>query len=186
MGQRLNIEIEDNGQVVANAYLHWSAYTSSSIVIAKNILKLIPSVQNIADKKIQAIKLLEGIGSGLTVEELNEANKLYPSYEFKPAENRNNGLTTITHEGMNDTRKWEEGRISIDINNQTVMFSVLNSMSESEYKNDYEGEPKDTITGNFDIDEMTYADLEALELIGEEQSYFKLKDYDNQIFYFDE
>ena len=31
MGQRLNIEIKKDSKVLANAYYHWSAYTSSAL-----------------------------------------------------------------------------------------------------------------------------------------------------------
>lgn len=33
MGQSLNIEIWNNGEVLANAYYHWSAYTESAAKI---------------------------------------------------------------------------------------------------------------------------------------------------------
>lgn len=35
MGQRLNIEIIREGNLLTNAYYHWSGYTSSAITLSK-------------------------------------------------------------------------------------------------------------------------------------------------------
>ena len=44
MGQRLNIEIIENGKVLANAYYHWSGYTSSSLELTQEILEAIEKI----------------------------------------------------------------------------------------------------------------------------------------------
>ena len=41
MGQRLNVEIWNNGEVLANAYYHWSAYTESAAHIVDKALNYI-------------------------------------------------------------------------------------------------------------------------------------------------
>ena len=38
MGQRLNIEIVKNGEVLANSYYHWSGFSNSSIDLAIRII----------------------------------------------------------------------------------------------------------------------------------------------------
>ena len=68
MGQRLNIEIKENGTTLANAYYHWSAYTDSSLELTEHILKNIDSVEH-ENSTVKAIKLLETTGAGLTEQE---------------------------------------------------------------------------------------------------------------------
>lgn len=38
MGQRLNIEIVKNGEVLANSYYHWAAYSEVAIDLAIQII----------------------------------------------------------------------------------------------------------------------------------------------------
>ena len=40
MGQRLNIEITKNGNVLANSYYHWSAYSDCALNITTKIITL--------------------------------------------------------------------------------------------------------------------------------------------------
>ena len=40
MGQRLNISLESDGEVVANAYYHWSAYTGSAAYLVQGICEV--------------------------------------------------------------------------------------------------------------------------------------------------
>ena len=39
MGQRLNVEIVVKSRTIANVYMHWSAYTSSSLMVTNDIIK---------------------------------------------------------------------------------------------------------------------------------------------------
>ena len=71
MGQRLNIEIWDKGQVLANAYYHWSAYT---LLALKLIEKIITNVDNLVEcdnDRLKAVWLLQLTGAGLTQDELS-------------------------------------------------------------------------------------------------------------------
>lgn len=38
MGQRLNVNITKNGETIANVYMHWSAYSSSSMNILQDVI----------------------------------------------------------------------------------------------------------------------------------------------------
>ena len=73
MGQRLNVEILYDGTLMANAYYHWSAYTSSSLDIVEQILK---SSKDAFEKKgtreifDTAIDMLESTGAKLTHDDL--------------------------------------------------------------------------------------------------------------------
>lgn len=125
MGQRLNIEILNNGELLANCYQHWSAYTRDSLVIALDILdnKYIDDVPNVET----AVRILENAceGSGLYLADLEYAKEHGFAEELLiPATNRNDGLISITEEQMENTRGWEEGRVSIDLTRKMVDFNV--------------------------------------------------------------
>ena len=80
MGQRLNVEILNKGTLMANAYYHWSAYTSSSLDIIEQILKSSKDafekkgIRNIFDA---AIDMLESTGAKLTHDELLAYNSIH-------------------------------------------------------------------------------------------------------------
>lgn len=124
MGQRLNIEIIKNGEPLANSYYHWSAYTSSSLELAKKIIENKDKIQHQNDV-IRAVRLLEVTGALLTTDEIEEAKKLADNEEFGAAVNRSDGLIAITSKGMESTRTWEEGRVEIDMGEETVNFNVV-------------------------------------------------------------
>lgn len=175
MGQRLNIEIrrrKDN-KVLANSYYHWSAYTSSSLHLAEEIIENIYEVirkEKVSDE-IKAIQLLQTTGAGLMEDEynkLNEEDKKYCSL----ATNRNLGLISFTDEGMEETRKWEEGRLTIDIdfddkdydfygNKNLVDFEVYFQIDEEEINESYEEEIK---SGKLDLNNLTKFEFSLEEM----------------------
>ena len=123
MGQRLNIEIKINGKVRANAYYHWSGYTQTAKNIALSILKDAYKFLDSAPT-LRAIRLLEISDAVLTDSERCEALKMYPKETFSPCEGRNNGLIAITPDAIKETRRWEEGRITLDFDNNIIKFNV--------------------------------------------------------------
>ena len=175
MGQRLNIEIrrrKDN-KVLANSYYHWSAYTSSSLHLAEEIIENIYEVirkEKVSDE-IKAIQLLQTTGAGLMEDEynkLNEEDKKYCSL----ATNRNLGLISFTDEGMEETRSWEEGRLTIDIdfddkdydfygNKNLVDFEVYFQIDEEEINESYEEEIK---SGKLDLNNLTEFEFSLEEM----------------------
>ena len=175
MGQRLNIEIrrrKDN-KVLANSYYHWSAYTSSSLHLAEEIIENIYEVirkEKVSDE-IKAIQLLQTTGAGLMEDEynkLNEEDKKYCSL----ATNRNLGLISFTDEGMEETRKWEEGRLTRDIdfddkdydfygNKNLVDFEVYFQIDEEEINESYEEEIK---SGKLDLNNLTEFEFSLEEM----------------------
>lgn len=175
MGQRLNIEIKrrKDNKVLANSYYHWSAYTSSSLHLAEEIIENIYEVirkEKVSDE-IKAIQLLQTTGAGLMEDEynkLNEEDKKYCSL----ATNRNLGLISFTDEGMEETRKWEEGRLTIDIdfddkdydfygNKNLVDFEVYFQVDEEEINESYEEEIK---SGKLDLNNLTKFDFSLEEM----------------------
>lgn len=204
MGQRLNVEIrrrKDN-KVLANSYYHWSAYTRPSLEIAKEVLDQISELDKLngfTDEE-KAVKLLQFIGGGLVQEDYDKLDEDRKKY-FAVGTNRNNGLISITEKNMQETRNWEEGRITIDIdfdnlkmfsfngdnciNNQLkhyVEFDVYFPFDEKDYE-EYYGEKldKENIV-ELDINDlghMNYDDiiefLNLIDIIEDNNGIFKLK-----------
>ena len=184
MGQRLNVEIrrrKDN-KVLANSYYHWSAYTRPSLEIAKEVLDQISELDKLNDftDEEKAVKLLQFIGGGLVQEDYDKLDEDKKKY-FAVGTNRNNGLISMTEESMENTRSWEEGRITIDIdfdklssfdikdgkfiNNQLehyVDFEVYFPIDRETYKEWYDEELKDEDIIELDIkslENMNYNDI---------------------------
>lgn len=180
MGQRLNIEIrrKKDNKILANSYYHWSAYTYSSLKLASEIIENIYDIirnDKVSDE-IKAIQLLQTTGSGLLEQEynaLNEEDKKYCSL----ATNRNLGLISFTEKGMEKTRTWEEGRltITIDFDNKEydfvgdknrVDFEVYFPTSREEIEEYYREELKsgeinldEVVEFNFDLQDMELNDI---------------------------
>ena len=180
MGQRLNIEIrrKKDNKILANSYYHWSAYTYSSLKLANEIMENIYDVirnDKVRDE-IKAIQLLQTTGAGLLEQEynlLNEEDKTYCSL----ATNRNLGLISFTEKSMEETRTWEEGRltITIDFDNKEydfvgdknrVDFEVYLPTSRKEIEEYYREELKsgeinldEVVEFNFDLQDMDLNDI---------------------------
>ncbi|MBL4951060.1 hypothetical protein JK635_02245 [Neobacillus sp. YIM B02564] len=136
MGQRLNIEIVKNGETLANAYYHWSAYTSSSLELTKIIINAINEIKN-KDDVVLAVRLLEKTGALLTSNEI-EVMKQRTEEEFKKATNRNDGLISISEEGIESTRKWQEEYIEIHLDKKIVNFNVFWNDKKYSYLDEHE------------------------------------------------
>lgn len=101
MGQRLNIEIVKNGNVLANSYYHWSAYSNCAMNLA---IEIIMNFEYIKKYKINdncnnhdllfAIRLLEQTGAGLYDDNIKIAKNILGNslIEFKKCKDRNEGI----------------------------------------------------------------------------------------------
>ena len=141
MGQRLNIEIVSNGKLLANAYYHWDAYTGISLQRTDDILNKLNEIKEfVKDDLDLAIKLLESTGAGINDVERNyiladlELSKYLP---INDCVDRNEGILAITKEGMQHTRYWEEGRVTIDIRKRTILFRVYWEWTKEKCLDDY-------------------------------------------------
>lgn len=137
MGQRLNVEILYDGEPIANSYFHWSAYTSPSLAITEEIIRCYDEASEIIPLRI-AVEILQKIGAGVPSDERDRINAdktgKFKNIEFVDAKSRNDGLISVTEEGMEETRNWEEGRVEIDIGKETVNFMVFFETSDDEYE----------------------------------------------------
>ena len=135
MGQRLNIEIVDRETSLANCYYHWSAYTCDALRLTKEIVDAYYDSEAIAGLKM-AIDLLEATGGGVDVFEkgrIREQAGKFGHLKFKDCSDRNKGLLSVTEIGKEETRNWEEGRVTIDLSTETFSFEVLSYDTIEDY-----------------------------------------------------
>ena len=149
MGQRLNIEIVKNGKVLANSYYHWSGFSNSAVNI---VIQIIQKYEYIKKYKVEkyiknqdlllAIRLLEETGAGLNNTDIarNILKDETMNLKLKECQGRNEGIIGITQEDIEETRYWEEGRVSIDIENKKIDFEVIDEYTEEELKDYYDEE----------------------------------------------
>lgn len=158
MGQRLNLEILKGETVLANAYYHWSGYTSSSSSLASIVVnKIIEDEKNgitYSSDVHQAVELLRATGGMLDIKELEAYQKLTPSYQEDRACNRNEGLISVTPEGIEETREWEEARVSVYLDEGSISFDAF-----AEY------ESKEDFMDSYGIDEHEYQDENIVEIL---------------------
>lgn len=150
MGQRLNIEIKNGEAELANCYYHWSAFSNSALQLTKKIV----DAYNCSDKNISlqlAVNILQTTGAGISLSErlyMIRESKGFDDIVFSNAIDRNRGLIFITKCGMNVTRRWEEGRIDIDLASETFFFNVLWTYTKEEYMSEFY-EPGDPTADEF-------------------------------------
>lgn len=141
MGQRLNIEIVNGETSLANSYYHWSGYTDSALSLTKKIINAYYQSIDIVGL-IMAVRLLEETDAGINEEERKLIDEKYPEkfgrIPFKRCVDRNSGLIAVTEEGKEATRKWEEGRVTIDLASETFIFDVVYYFSREECKEYYD------------------------------------------------
>lgn len=184
MGQRLNIEIHNNGELLANCYYHWAAYTDSALELATDALDALYGelCEKLENPKQKAIVMLYATDASMHNEnELLLAKNVMrgvDDWEFpdKFEPNRNDGLINITKEGMQDTRDWEEGRVVIDIGREVIDFNVMFTLDEDELD---EEEVKSIEDLNYYTREVPFRDWDSFKDDLENISrYFKDLDCD--------
>lgn len=127
MGQRLNIEIWRGNTCLANAYYHWSAYTDSAAELVNKILATHKEHNTLPDQfhdQLYAVRLLEATGAGLEDGD-REIMAERTGEDFRACTGRNAGLIAVTDKGIQDTRVWEEYRVSIYLDQKRVNFGNI-------------------------------------------------------------
>ena len=164
MGQRLNIEIKSGEEIIANAYYHWAAYSESAYELTRLIVDEFDNVKDL-DKFGQAIALLQKTGSGVDNGDFAIAkSKLPKDFQLIRATNRNDGITSISEEGMTETRNWEEGRVTIDLDSKTIDFDVFRKLDDVEDP-EIELKMKNAKQLDFNPFEMSFEDIKKLGLV---------------------
>lgn len=128
MDQRLNLEVRYNGELLANAYYHWSAYTNRSINLLGTVIDAYKQTKEINPLKI-AVDILQATGAGVDESEQERIKRdksgKFEGIDFHESIDRNRGFISVTEEGMSNTRTWEESRVTVDIDLEIFIFSVM-------------------------------------------------------------
>lgn len=164
MGQRLNIEIYNGETPLANCYYHWSAYTDSALELTKEIIDGYYDSDKDANVKL-AVRLFEQTGAG--VNEAERANikkhmRRFVGVKFKDAVSRSDGLISVTEEGMEDTRYYEEGRVVIDLDDKTFDFGILAGYTVDEYEDEYDELASDLPECPYNLSAVEFNEIDAL------------------------
>lgn len=167
MGQRLNIEVRYDGEPVANAYYHWSAYTSSSLNLLGQVIEAYRSRTEINKLKV-AVEILQATGAGINEEEKENIAKdttgRFNNISFQDCDNRNTGLLSVTEQGMEETRKWEEGRVTVDIGTEEFTFDVMIIMDNADFEDCWESSADQLPDAQIDFTEACkFSDFEKFQ-----------------------
>lgn len=121
MGQRLNLSINSNGEVLANCYYHWSGFTASALTLVKKVLcdKLLRKKDVKIDRNL-AVELLINTGAGFLNTDCYSLENELPNYLLVSAKDRNSGIIEIEEKGIKETEYWAEQTAIIDLENKTV------------------------------------------------------------------
>jgi len=158
MGQRLNIEIISESKVLANAYYHWSAYTEIALELTGIVIKAYKETQSSDNYRQRAVWALQATGAGLPEEEKKTiaARNLTGLTE---CQGRNKGLIAVSDKSIQETRYWEEYRVTLYLDEQRVDFDCLKKRKNYEY----DKENKNLPTTEWNICDIKFNDFKLFE-----------------------
>lgn len=144
MGERLNFEIIHNGETIMNCYRHWSAYTMDAAEYAADFVDAWKRHHTdvhpdaIDEDELLALRLIDtfaelnaGFNDAESTRLMNAFCQNYPTLDLAlrhgkyKSVNRDEGLLSITQEGIAETEYWEDGRIIYDIDSGLIDFEVV-------------------------------------------------------------
>lgn len=142
MGQRLVITVQKNEKELAKIYYHWSAYTTSALYEARDLINhLKDNYKNERDLQLDLIRFVEGRGGcidgGEGSKEFNKIQEIFPNEDFSSSGSRNEGLIAITEDGMDDIQRWSEGDLIVDLDDNLIENEVLDYYRDIEQFNEY-------------------------------------------------
>ena len=146
MGQRLVISISKNNNLIANAYYHWSGYSTDAANACDDIMRNINSIPECFTDLQKAVAMLVVTGAGIdTASTMIDEIKTFPR-----TNGRNDGIISTTEKEMEDSKKWSEADVDIDLDTETISFQVINTVSEdnNELKEIYDNDFLDNIEEN--------------------------------------
>lgn len=141
MGQRLVITVHAFDEDIATIYYHWSAYTTSALQEAKDIIDNVDwfNSSNKDELILRITKHLESCGGGVFVDDRKLFEEKYPDEKFDDDVSRNDGLIAISEETMERMQDWAQGDMTIDFDTEKVYNDVMFTYeSDEEFKQDRE------------------------------------------------
>lgn len=172
MGQRLIVTVRSMGEDICKMYFHWSAYTIPALAEVRDMMAEFPMETKSKDEAIlYFIRYCEknggGISNGYGSKEWNYITSKYPNEKFKESNiNRNQGLISISKEDMDDTQRWSEGDIIINLDDMTVhneVFLSYNNIDELNSEFLDRGDDPFTLEDIPEVGEIGDFDLEDID-----------------------
>ena len=170
MGQRLVITIHAFNEDIAKIYYHWSAYTTSALQEAKDIIDNVDwfNTSNKDELVLRITRYLEICGGGVDIDDRKVFEEKYPAEEFSNDVNRSYGLIAISEDSMAQQQKWSEGDLTIDFDAEKVYNGVMFTYaSNEEFK-------QGRIDAGFEDDDIDVKDIKQLLLDPTEVHFFAL------------
>lgn len=133
MGQRLNIELTNENQLLCSCCWHEAAHTDYALDLTEAVIRAYDDIFNGSGAdRYTAVKLFEAMGGGITGIERqrirNDPSCLdqWGDYtkQFNPAHSVYDGIISITNGSIREARRWEQGRVKIDLCNKNFDFHV--------------------------------------------------------------
>lgn len=153
MGQRLVVTIHAFNEDIAKIYYHWSAYSISALMKARDIINGVEYMESesVRDLQLKLIRFVESEGGCIdgVKREQDAVQSMFPNEKFIKEGSRNNGLIALTPEGMEDIEFWSEGDLTIDFDDDTIYNTVfyLTDIDEiNEYRDEDDPLAEDDIT----------------------------------------
>lgn len=177
MGQRLNIEIHNNGNVIANSYYHWSGYTSEALQLTGIIIDGINELKEIDNAILLAVTLLQLTGAGISENELSsiENKSISNLISFNKSIDRSSGIIGVSKEAIEETRRWEEARVEIDIETKNIKLNLCSETYKEDLDNHSFFEGKESFF-NVSFNNFNNIKNEILLKIKQKQYFFVLND----------
>lgn len=125
LGERLNLALNLEGQVVANVYFHWSATTYEGLCMAIDIVKsLQKGVPTLAHDHLLLADFALTIDSdaGYSEESLQYMKALYPQQIFRKPESRTYGVIGITATDKEKNEAFADATITISMNKPNQIY----------------------------------------------------------------
>jgi len=191
MGQRLNVEIWNNGEVLANSYYHWEAFSLSSIELVEKLIDNIDVVSCLNSDLENAIKLLESTGAGISdTEKCNMAKyKELKDISIQDCINRNEGLIFVTPEGIQETRYWAEHTIYIYLDEERIKYDVYRETDRWDYNRAFKEDRHDIAYNDlkefdYNFDDIKFKDIKRFRrfIDSAKSESFRLKIMPNTVF----
>jgi len=131
MGQRLVLSVTYKGNELANAYYHWSGYTSPAFTLCNMLYHAVGALRDGGEKDnfLLAIKALEATGAGFDNEsydatDLTLLKVLYPDQTFSFEVDRNQGIISCFPKSRADSFSCGEEFAYFDLADMTFNFDV--------------------------------------------------------------
>lgn len=170
MGQRLVITIHAFNEDIAKIYYHWSAYTTSALQEAKDIINNVDWFNSTSKDELilRITRQLEKCGGGVSIRDREAFKKKYPNETFNDDIDRSYGLIAITENGMEELEHRSEGDLTIDFDEEKVYNEVMFTYaSDEEFK-------QGRIDAGFEDDDIDVKNIKKVLLDPTEVHFFAL------------